>query len=91
MSPKVGGVALAQEGDLSRPLQAHCCPPPARPHPPGFCEPDHYLMGPGSAGPLRGRKRDLWEGGHRQSCPAAAPAPPLPSLPPPPLLPPRHR
>merc|ERR1719197_1398981 len=32
--------------------------------PPGtLYRPDTH--GPGSAGPLRGRKRDVWEGGHR--------------------------
>lgn len=31
----------------------------------GRCTPDHFLSWPGSAGPLRGRKRDIWEGGHR--------------------------
>ena len=30
------------------------CPPE------GICAPDHFLTGPGSAGPLRGRKRDTW-------------------------------
>jgi hypothetical protein len=30
------------------------CPPE------GICAPDHFLTGPGSAGPLRGRKRDIW-------------------------------
>mmetsp|Transcript_8228 Transcript_8228/g.24390 ORF Transcript_8228/g.24390 Transcript_8228/m.24390 type:complete len:636 (-) Transcript_8228:938-2845(-) len=35
------------------------CPPE------GICAPDHFATGPGSAGPLRGRKRDIWEGGHR--------------------------
>ncbi|EDQ89600.1 uncharacterized protein MONBRDRAFT_7910 [Monosiga brevicollis MX1] len=31
----------------------------------GRCEPEHFLTYPGSAGPLRGRKRDIFEGGHR--------------------------
>eukprot|EP00056_Hartaetosiga_gracilis_P007837 m.112756 g.112756 ORF g.112756 m.112756 type:complete len:218 (-) comp12789_c1_seq16:2011-2664(-) len=31
----------------------------------GHCTPDHKQAWPGSAGPLRGRKRDIWEGGHR--------------------------
>jgi arylsulfatase A len=31
----------------------------------GFCTQQHYRTGPGSAGILRGRKRDVWEGGHR--------------------------
>ncbi len=35
------------------------CPPE------GYCAQDHYRDGPGSSGPLRGRKRDIWEGGHR--------------------------
>eukprot|EP00035_Acanthoeca_spectabilis_P003245 m.92044 g.92044 ORF g.92044 m.92044 type:complete len:685 (+) comp12005_c0_seq2:46-2100(+) len=35
------------------------CPPE------GICSPSHFSGGPGSAGPLRGRKRDTWEGGHR--------------------------
>ena len=36
------------------------CPPD------GFCNKTHFsLVGPGSAGALRGRKRDIWEGGHR--------------------------
>jgi len=33
--------------------------------PEGFCGDNHYKSAPGDAGPLRGRKRDLWEGGHR--------------------------
>lgn len=33
--------------------------------PEGFCEETHYQKAPGDAGPLRGRKRDIWEGGHR--------------------------
>jgi arylsulfatase A-like enzyme len=33
--------------------------------PEGYCTQDHYRTGPGSAVPLRGRKRDIWEGGHR--------------------------
>jgi len=33
--------------------------------PSGICTHDHYRDGPGAAGPLRGRKRDVWEGGHR--------------------------
>ena len=33
--------------------------------PAGFCGDGHYAAAPGDAGPLRGRKRDLWEGGHR--------------------------
>ena len=33
--------------------------------PEGYCTLDHYRTGPGSAVPLRGRKRDIWEGGHR--------------------------
>eukprot|EP00041_Stephanoeca_diplocostata_P013753 m.243604 g.243604 ORF g.243604 m.243604 type:complete len:667 (+) comp19455_c0_seq1:121-2121(+) len=33
--------------------------------PEGYCEQSHYRDGPGSAVPLRGRKRDIWEGGHR--------------------------
>lgn len=33
--------------------------------PEGFCDHTHYQTGPGSAVPLRGRKRDVWEGGHR--------------------------
>lgn len=40
-------------------LQENC--PPL-----GFCTQDHYQnVGPGVAFPLRGRKRDIWEGGHR--------------------------
>ena len=36
------------------------CPPD------GFCNASHFSkIGPGSAGELRGRKRDIWEGGHR--------------------------
>jgi len=35
------------------------CPPE------GYCEDSHYARAPGDAGPLRGRKRDIWEGGHR--------------------------
>jgi len=31
----------------------------------GLCDASHFLTGPGDAGPLRGRKRDIWEGGHR--------------------------
>eukprot|EP00040_Diaphanoeca_grandis_P005869 m.34845 g.34845 ORF g.34845 m.34845 type:complete len:658 (-) comp17047_c0_seq1:288-2261(-) len=31
----------------------------------GYCDQEHYRTGPGAAGPLRGRKRDTWEGGHR--------------------------
>lgn len=34
-------------------------------YPDGFCGDGFYGSWPGSAGPLRGRKRDLWEGGHR--------------------------
>ena len=44
-------------------------------HQPGRCGGVHDIpagtlhrprsTGPGSAGPLRGRKRDVWEGGHR--------------------------
>ncbi len=36
-------------------------------HPEGICEgaPHRPTAAPGSAGPLRGRKRDIWEGGHR--------------------------
>lgn len=33
--------------------------------PEGRCTPEHLQTWPGSAGPLRGRKRDIWEGGHR--------------------------
>lgn len=33
--------------------------------PEGFCSDTHYQKAPGDAGPLRGRKRDIWEGGHR--------------------------
>lgn len=33
--------------------------------PEGFCSDEHYRSAPGDAGPLRGRKRDIWEGGHR--------------------------
>eukprot|EP01065_Artemidia_motanka_P046058 TRINITY_DN6879_c0_g2_i4.p1 TRINITY_DN6879_c0_g2~~TRINITY_DN6879_c0_g2_i4.p1 ORF type:complete len:629 (+),score=238.06 TRINITY_DN6879_c0_g2_i4:52-1938(+) len=33
--------------------------------PEGFCEHQHYWDWPGDAGLLRGRKRDIWEGGHR--------------------------
>lgn len=33
--------------------------------PEGFCADSHYTKAPGDAGPLRGRKRDIWEGGHR--------------------------
>jgi len=33
--------------------------------PEGFCTDSHYDKAPGDAGPLRGRKRDIWEGGHR--------------------------
>ena len=31
--------------------------------PEGRCTADHFQTWPGSAGPLRGRKRDIWEGG----------------------------
>ena len=31
----------------------------------GICNMSHYREGPGVADPLRGRKRDVWEGGHR--------------------------
>lgn len=31
----------------------------------GLCDESHFLSGPGDAGQLRGRKRDIWEGGHR--------------------------
>merc|ERR1719414_2067129 len=31
----------------------------------GNCTPSHYQAYPGDAGRLRGRKRDVWEGGHR--------------------------
>merc|ERR1712137_1024627 len=31
----------------------------------GWCEDGHFGTYPGDAGPLRGRKRDIWEGGHR--------------------------
>ena len=40
-------------------------------HPEGFCGGTEHRPvpdtseGPGSSGPLRGRKRDIWEGGHR--------------------------
>ena len=27
----------------------------------GLCAPSHFLVAPGNAGPLRGRKRDTWE------------------------------
>lgn len=33
--------------------------------PEGFCPENHYQRAPGDSGPLRGRKRDIWEGGHR--------------------------
>merc|ERR1712048_399597 len=33
--------------------------------PEGFCTDDHGQNLPGDAGPLRGRKRDIFEGGHR--------------------------
>jgi len=33
--------------------------------PEGFCGEAHYGSYPGDAGLLRGRKRDIWEGGHR--------------------------
>merc|ERR1719201_818650 len=33
--------------------------------PEGRCTADHFQTWPGSAGPLRGRKRDIWEGVHR--------------------------
>ena len=34
--------------------------------PEGICDQAHYANdGPGVADPLRGRKRDIWEGGHR--------------------------
>lgn len=33
--------------------------------PEGICDKSHYQKGPGVADPLRGRKRDIWEGGHR--------------------------
>lgn len=33
--------------------------------PNGRCAPNHVKVFPGDAGPLRGRKRDVWEGGHR--------------------------
>jgi len=33
--------------------------------PEGVCTEDHFKTYPGTAGPLRGRKRDIWEGGHR--------------------------
>ena len=33
--------------------------------PEGRCEKSHYVGAPGVADPLRGRKRDIWEGGHR--------------------------
>jgi len=33
--------------------------------PEGWCADSHYKGAPGDAGPLRGRKRDIWEGGHR--------------------------
>jgi len=33
--------------------------------PGGRCNDDHFGAYPGSAGQLRGRKRDTWEGGHR--------------------------
>ena len=41
--------------------------------PEGFCEHTHYQNGPGSAVPLRGRKRDVWEGGHRASVTPSSP------------------
>jgi len=34
-------------------------------YPLGRCEDGFFGSWPGSAGPLRGRKRDVWEGGHR--------------------------
>jgi len=34
-------------------------------YPTGQCQDGHFRNYPGSAGPLRGRKRDVWEGGHR--------------------------
>eukprot|EP00049_Salpingoeca_infusionum_P017279 m.352374 g.352374 ORF g.352374 m.352374 type:complete len:540 (-) comp16501_c0_seq1:365-1984(-) len=34
-------------------------------HPEGRCKPQWLETWPGSAGLLRGRKRDMWEGGHR--------------------------
>ena len=33
--------------------------------PEGRCDQSHYVSAPGVADPLRGRKRDIWEGGHR--------------------------
>lgn len=33
--------------------------------PEGRCTQQHYINAPGVADPLRGRKRDIWEGGHR--------------------------
>eukprot|EP00928_Gymnodinium_smaydae_P039784 TRINITY_DN27104_c0_g1_i1.p1 TRINITY_DN27104_c0_g1~~TRINITY_DN27104_c0_g1_i1.p1 ORF type:complete len:615 (-),score=33.83 TRINITY_DN27104_c0_g1_i1:147-1991(-) len=33
--------------------------------PDGYCSDSHFRQAPGDAGPLRGRKRDIWEGGHR--------------------------
>ena len=33
--------------------------------PEGRCPTSHYVTAPGVADPLRGRKRDIWEGGHR--------------------------
>jgi len=33
--------------------------------PEGLCADAHYAQYPGSSGALRGRKRDIWEGGHR--------------------------
>eukprot|EP01062_Namystynia_karyoxenos_P066074 TRINITY_DN60095_c0_g1_i1.p2 TRINITY_DN60095_c0_g1~~TRINITY_DN60095_c0_g1_i1.p2 ORF type:complete len:665 (+),score=191.16 TRINITY_DN60095_c0_g1_i1:96-1997(+) len=33
--------------------------------PEGFCQSSHYDTWPGDSGLLRGRKRDIWEGGHR--------------------------
>ena len=45
---------------LSASSQVNC-------HPEGLCEgaPHRPQVAPGSAGVLRGRKRDIWEGGHR--------------------------
>jgi len=34
-------------------------------NPTGFCDDDFFKQWPGDAGKLRGRKRDVWEGGHR--------------------------
>ena len=42
--------------------------------PTGFCDADHFATWPGDAAQLRGRKRDLFEGGHRVPTVASWPA-----------------